>query len=316
MSILKDIESKLTAKGLSPSSIKIYVRNLQKLHGDDEVRNLNFLKDVDKIINKLEKYKPNTKRTYLISIVSCLGVCSDNNKILSKLHKTYQDLMMGVDSEIKKSPADGKSDTQKENWVDWNEVLSTLEGLKEKVDFGKKKVLNAVEFNRLLDYLVLCLYVYQAPRRNADYLDMVLVKSISDASSNDTNYYVVDSNEFIFNKFKTAKKEGQVIIKVSDDLQNVLKLYMKYHPLIKGKIKKGDKIPFLVFSDGKPLHLVNAITRILNKIFGKKVGSSMLRASYLTGKYGDVKEEQKKDSREMSHSVSTQQNIYTKQIRT
>ena len=141
---------------------------------------------------------------------------------------------------------------------------------------------------------------------------MVLVKSISDASSNDTNYYVVDTGEFIFNKFKTAKKEGQVIIKVSDELQNVIKLYMKYHPLIKGKIKKGDKIPFLVFSDGKPLHLVNAITRILNKIFDKKVGSSMLRASYLTGKYGDVKEEQKKDSREMSHSVSTQQNIYTK----
>ena len=139
MSILKDIESKLTSKGLSPSSIKIYVRNLEKLHGDDEVRNLNFLKDVDKILTKLEKFKPNTRRTYLISIVSCLGVCSDN-KVLSKLHKTYQEKMMGVDGEIKKSPADGKSDTQKKNWVDWEEVLSTLEELKSKVDFRFKKL--------------------------------------------------------------------------------------------------------------------------------------------------------------------------------
>jgi hypothetical protein len=307
-----ELETKLIAKGLSPSSVKIYVRNVEKLNGDDALKNFNFLKDTNKIMDKLEKYKANTKRTYLISIVSCLGVCCEGSKPLQKLHKQYQDLMMEVDGEIKENPSDEKSETQKENWINWDDVMSRLEELKSKVDFGKKKALNETEYNRLLDYVVLSLYTYQAPRRNADYLNMYIVKSIGDASDGGSNYYVVDSSEFVFNAFKTVKKEGQVVLKVSNELVDVLKLYMKYQPLIKGKIKKGDKIPFLVFYNGDKLHLVNAITRILNKIFGKKVGSSMLRASYLTGKYGDIKEEQREDAKMMSHSVSTQQNIYTK----
>jgi len=307
-----ELEKKLNEKGLSPSSVKIYVRNLEKLYGDNEMKNLNFLKDVDKIIEKLEKYRPNTKRTYLISIVSCLGVMCSGNKVLTKLHKIYQDKMNDIDGEIKSKPADVKSETQKENWIDWVDVENTLVSLKDKIDV-KKKVINETEYNRLLDFVVLSLYVYQAPRRNSDYLSMSVVKSISDANETDKNYFVSDTNEFVFNSFKTSKKEGQIVIKVSNEMSNVIKTYFKYHPLIRGKaLKKGVKIPFLVFSDGKPLHLVNAITRILNKIFGKRVGSSMLRASYLTGKYGDIKEEQAKDAKEMSHSVRTAQSIYTK----
>ena len=310
-----ELEKKLIAKGLSPSSVKIYVRNVEKLNGDDDLKNFNFLKDTSKIMTKLEKYKPNTKRTYLISIVSCLGVCCDGNgagnKQLQKLHKTYQDLMMNVDGEIKETPADEKSETQKENWIGWEEVMARLGELKEKVE-TKKKVLNETQYNRLLDYVVLSLYTYQAPRRNADYLNMHIVKSISDANDNNTNYFVLDNLEFIFNAFKTVKKEGQVIIKVSKELEEVLKLYIKYHPLIKGKVKKGDKIPFLVFFNGDKLHLVNAITRILNKIFGRHIGSSMLRASYITNKFGDLKEDQIKTAKEMSHSVATQQSIYNK----
>lgn len=306
-----DLETKLNDKGLSPNSVKIYVRNIEKLN-DGELKNFNFLKDVDKILGKLEKYKPNTKRTFLISIVSCLGVMCGGNKPLTKLHKIYQDKMMGVDSEIKSTPSDVKSDTQKENWVDWEIVKNTLEELKAKVDI-KKKVINETEYNRLLDFVVLSLYVYQPPRRNSDYLNMVIVKTVGDANETDKNYFVIDSSEFIFNIFKTARKEGQVIIKVSEEMMNVIKTYLKYHPLVKGKtVKKGEKVPFLVFYNGDKLHLINAITRILNKIFGKRVGSSMLRASYLTGKYGDIKTEQKEDAREMSHSVSTQQSIYTK----
>jgi hypothetical protein len=83
-----------------------------------------------------------------------------------------------------------------------------------------------------------------------------------------------------------------------------LTIYIKHHPLIKGKItKKFQPVPFLVFDDGKPLDQVNSITRVLNKVFGKKVGSSMLRHIYVSGKYGDVNEEQKKDAEMMGHSV-------------
>jgi hypothetical protein len=63
---------------------------------------------------------------------------------------------------------------------------------------------------------------------------------------------------------------------------------------------------FLVHYDGSPFIAINSITRVLNRIFGKNVGSSMLRHIYLSSKYGDVKNEQAKDSKAMSHSIGMQ----------
>jgi hypothetical protein len=41
-------------------------------------------------------------------------------------------------------------------------------------------------------------------------------------------------------------------------------------------------------------------------VFGKKVGSSMIRHIFLTDKYKDTLEEMKKDSEAMGHSVAQQ----------
>ena len=304
-----EIETKLKEKGLTESSMKIYVRNLEKLNGG-EMKNFNFLKNVEGILEKLTKYKDNTRRSYLISIVSILGVMKGENKPFIKLHKLYQDKMMNTDKEIRAKPADEKSDTQKENWVSWEEVELKLNELKEKLNFGKKKALSEGDFNNLLSYVILSLYVYQAPRRNTDFLKMNIVKTNKDET--DKNFLVLDTNEFVFNVYKTFKKEGIVRIKLSDNMKEVINLYLKHHPLIKKKMNKTDSIPFLVYHDGKPFELINSITRILNKVFGKNVGSSLLRSSYLTDKYGDIKKEQQKDAVEMGHSVETQQGVYVK----
>jgi hypothetical protein len=52
---------------------------------------------------------------------------------------------------------------------------------------------------------------------------------------------------------------------------------------------------------------------MLNKVFGKKVGSSMLRHIYLSGKYGNELEEMKKDAEAMGHSVSQQKEYILKE---
>jgi len=182
--------------------------------------------------------------------------------------------------------------------------------LKEKLNFSKKKALNEGDFNNLLSCVILSLYVYQAPRRNTDYLKMSIVKS--NKNETDKNYLLLDTNEFVLNVYKTFKKEGIVRIKLSDNMKEVIDLYLKHHPLIKKKMTKTDNIPFLVYRDGKPFELINSITRILNKVFGKNVGSSLLRSSFLTDKYGDIKKEQQKDAIEIGHSIETQQGVYVK----
>jgi len=300
----KELEHKLlNEKKLAPTSVKLYLRNLEKLNDGAPLKNLTFLKDVQKITEKLNKYKENTKRGYLISVTSVLSL-DKSTKQKQKLYDDYFTRMMDKNKELKAVESQNeKSETQAENWLTWDEVKHRWDELKTKVDAFTGKELSESQYNTLLQFVVLSLYVCLPPRRN-EYQNMVIAKTATEASPTDVNYLDIDKQRMIFNKYKTSKKEGQSIIELPADLRPVLQTYIKYHPLIKGKItKKFQPVPFLVYADGKPLDQVNSITRILNKVFGKKVGSSMLRHIYLSSKYGDISEEQKKDAAAMGHSV-------------
>jgi len=217
--------------------------------------------------------------------------------------------MMDKNKELKAVEATNeKTDTQEKNWLSWEEVKKHWEELKSKTDF-KTKDLSESQYNVLLQFVVLSLYVLLPPRRN-EYQHMFLVTSTPDGGD---NYLDVMKHQMIFNKFKTSKKDGSVTIDIPESLQHVISLYLKYHPLIKGKItKKFNPVPFLVYYDGKPFSQVNSITRILNKVFGKKVSSSMLRHVYLSHNYGDTLEHMKNDSEMMSHSLAQQKDYIKK----
>ena len=308
-----ELLNKFKEKELSETSINAYLRNLEKLNNDMPLKNLNFLKDKDVILSKLENYKPNTKRNYLISIVSALST-DKSNKTKEKLFNDYFILMMEKNKELKAEEAKGeKSESQTNNWMEWSEVEGVFKNLEHKVEaFKKSKEINEHNYNLLLSYMVLGLYVFNPPRRN-DYMNMKIIKKETSNISIDYNYLDYDNKQFIFNQFKTIKKEGQLKIPISEPLMNVINTYLKFHPLIKGKkLTAASDIPFLVYYDGSALDKVNSITRILNGIFKKNIGSSMLRKIYLTSKYHDVKDEQKEDAKAMSHSVATQQTNYIK----
>jgi len=303
----KSLSDGFEEKKLASSSVKMYLRNLEKLNDDMPLKNFNFLKDVPAILQQLEKYKQNTQRGYLISIVSALGL-DKSNKAKQKLYDDYYKLMMDKNKELKaKEATNEKSETQAKNWLTWEEVSKTFAELEAKVKaFSNNKEINEHQYNVLLQYVVLALYYYKAPRRN-EYQNMMIVKANSASLPITTNYLVLDTRSFIFNAYKTAKKEGQLKEDIPEELFNVILIYLKFHPLLKGKkINKTTSLPFLVYYDGKPFSQVNAITRILNKTFGKNVGSSLLRHIYLSSKYGDVLTEMKEDAGAMSHSVGMQ----------
>ena len=54
------------------------------------------------------------------------------------------------------------------------------------------------------------------------------------------------------------------------------------------------------------------ITRLLNKVFGKSVGSSLLRDMYLSNKYSNIVEDLKNDVKNMGTSVDVALNNYIK----
>jgi hypothetical protein len=295
-------------KSLSDSSINLYIRNLEKLNNDNPLKNFNFLKDTETIIKQLSEYKENTKRGYLISICSCLSTDKDN-KQKEKLYSEYYKLLNEKNNTLKELEKENKlSNTQSTNWIEWKDVEKKYNELKEKINkITSYKEINEHTYNVLLQYVILSLYYLLPPRRNQDYYKMVLIKSYKPDMDINTNYLDYDKKEFIFNVYKTSKKEGSQIEKIPEELEKVIDIYLKYHPLIKNKkIKNKDIFPFLVYYNGEAFSSVNCITRILNKIFDKAIGSSMLRHSYLSHKYGDVLKEQKRDSELMGHSLSQQ----------
>jgi integrase len=302
------LESKLVEeKKVSPSTAATYLKTLTILNDKKPLKNLNFLKKTEEILPRIAEYAESSQRAILATIVSVLSLFPK----MKKTYEVYRAAMMTRVEEGKKVAEETKgtkSKKQEENWMTWDEVNAVKDKLAAEVaEDVKNKTLNVGEFEKVLHHLVLSLYTDIQPRRNADYTEMRVVKSWKEDAPKEHNYYDIKGKRFIFNKFKTAKTYGQQIVELPQSLVDTLTYYIKRHPL--AKERKTD-YPLLVEASGEPLVAVNAITRILNKIFGKKVGSSMLRHIFVTDKYGGVKKEQIKDALAMGHSVAEQQNVY------
>lgn len=303
---MKRLIEMLVNKGLSNSSINCYIKQLERLNGDT-VNNLKFLFDYDDIMSKLEKYGNATRKNYLAMINSILGLF--NEPKYEKLKDKYYKLMMELDTQQREdSKSNEKSQTQKDNWLDWEDIEKVKKELENDVNtFKSKQTINEKQYDKILDLLLLSLYTDIPPRRN-EYKDMIVVKKWKPTMPNDVNYYSQSDNTFIFNVYKTSKKYGQQILKLEDNnkLISIIKLYLKHHPL-----KNETNYDFLVSHKGTPF-IINTITKRLNSIFGKKIGASMLRHIYLTHKYADDLEQMKLDSQMMAHSMNEQKEYIKK----
>jgi len=303
------IDKALESRQLSQNSINLYKRNLLKLNDNKPVKSFHFLKNKEEILDKIKDLKPTTQRSYIISICSVLR---DIPKY-KKLYDEYFELLKEYNNDLKVNT--DKSVKQEKNWISQEEVLEVHQKLKEEVSdlLKKKRKIDKSTFHKLLNYMILSLYTLISPRRNKDYS---LMKISTDTDDDNYNYLVMDKKnnyKFVLNKYKTDKKYHSVEIDVPDTLKEVIQSYLKYHPL-KGELKNNEyDIPFLVDEKGKALKNSTEITKILNKIFGKKISSSLLRNIFLTEKYSDIVEELKKDTQNMGTSVNTALNNYIKQ---
>lgn len=298
MSINEQLKDKLINNNLTESSVNLYLRNIKKLNDDNEVKNFKFLEDIESIKNKISKYKDNTQRAYLISIVSVLN-CYKTIKKYESLYKKYYKLMRDKADEIKQKPTEDMSDKQKEHWISLDDLKGKLNKLKDDIDmFKNNKSINENSYNKLLKYLIGNLYILNSPRRNADYQYMKILINDDDKDDKDFNFLDLRKGEFIFNKYKTQKKYGQQVIKINPELLDIIKLYLKFRPGTKDNY-------FLVDFNNKPLLTVNSITRILNGI-NKGLGSSLIRHIYITDKFGNVEKEQEDVAYKMGHSKMTQ----------
>jgi len=282
----KSIETsiKTNRPALGAGSIKTYVSILSNLYkklnatGDD----IDWFNKEEKEIMEFLKEKPAQTRK---SILSALFVLTGN--------EAYRELMLKdcgvVNNQYKEQK---KSTKEAENWISTEDIRKIYDGLLEKVSSMFKRNLVG-DYQTIIQFWLVALLGGVAgipPRRSLDYGAM----KIRNYNPKEDNYY--KAGKFYFNRYKTADKYGLQTIDVPKDLQALLKKWIK--------INDTD---YLLFSSNKKPLSSPQITRILNKIFGKKVSVDMCRHIYLTNLYKDVPalSQMEKTASEMSHSLAT-----------
>jgi len=277
--------------GIKDTTKKLYLHNLKKLNGDKEIKDLKFLKKIDNILEIINQKPKNTGRSYLIAIISALKGKDD------KLYAKYYPYLEEINKELKTNTS--KSEKQDENWLSQDVILQKQKQYMVYLPKKSKKELTEAEYNCLLELVILSLYTLTPPRRSLDYLNMVVS---ADTSNHNLNYY--NNGIFIFNNFKTQKTYKTQIEAVPKELNDIIKVYLKYKP----------KCEYLLcFYDGSRFNHSNQITRILNKIFQNKISVNMLRNIYLTSTFAEPIQELNKATEAMGTSTNTAINQYIKQ---
>ena len=302
------LEEVFKDKKITDSSKKLYCSNLKRLNGGETIKDFKFLSNIEKIGEIIKDSKPNTQRNYYIVICSVLAELKKDNKKYQKLYDSYYKILTQLNVTLKDQTT--KTDVENENWISQeaiqDKLTSKMEILKE---INKKRKINKEQFERLLDLIILGLYTLQPPRRNIDYLNMFILTNAYNAETHGTekNFLDLVNKTFVLNNYKTAGTYKTQIVPINEELFNIIKLYIKLRGL------KESNIPFLVDYEENPIMESNALTKKLNNIFDKKIGSSMLRKMYLTNKYSKVMEEMKDDAKDMGTSVGVAQTNYIKQ---
>lgn len=223
-----------------------------------------------------------------------------------ELLKEYSDLVKHINDN---TDATVKSETQKQNWMNKEEVIEIWKKYNDEVSaFANKRKITDKQQDILLRFMILSLYTLISPRRNLDYGRMIVVKKLLPDMSDDFNYLDLKTRCFYFNNYKTKKVYSQQIEQIPETLWHVIKIYLKHH---------SKDCAFFLCINGKPLPHSNSITLILNSIFGKQIGCSMLCNIMATSELEEVQpllDKVREKAQEMGTSMNSLVSNYIKRI--
>ena len=292
-----NIEEVFKCKDLTQSSLNSYKAKLNKLNGNKPIKNLTFLNNIDNIKSIIKDFKPNTQRNYIIAVASILKCSLQMNKTKKgeTLYNQYSKILDEYNTNLKDQTA--MTDVENKNWIKQDELDDIYNDVKNKFKDSKQAFQN---------YLLLSLYYLQFPRRNKDYQLLKIANKYQDGLSNEFNYLDVKRKKFIFNNYKTKTKYNRQEIDINDELFSIIQSYIKTLKLKDGEFLLND------LKTNEPYKNTNSITLLLNRIFKKKIGASMLRKMYATNAFGEEAKKLKASAEGMGTSVETLQNNYIK----
>jgi hypothetical protein len=249
---------------LSSNTLKTYASYLNSLIKKNDLTVLNLSTIGSKKVFEYIKKLPLKARKVLLSAL-LLYFKNDDSKAIAKQKENWQSwIKEDMEQDKQNEEKQELTATQKENWLDWKDILKRRDEL-EYIPTGAKW--SRKEINKFQDYLISALYTYNAPRRAQDYATMLMTKG-----SPKDNFIHWNTQEFIFNDYKTKKVYNTQKIKIADELFALLKLWKKHN-------KTG---VLLEDTHGNPMTAKKLSSR-LGSIFKKPgFGVNILRHSYVS----------------------------------
>ena len=151
-------------------------------------------------------------------------------------------------------------------------------------------------FDKLQKFILLSMYVLIPPRRSMDYANF----KIHNIDVDNDNFLstIQRKNFFVFNSYKNKNKLGTQQIPIPPELAYIVKKWTK--------INDSD---YLISTKTKGKVSQVRINQLLNDIFNKKIGSSMLRHIYLTHHFENVDLQKLKDTTEAMGSSQIERTL-------
>jgi hypothetical protein len=276
---------KKSRKEITESSINAYIISLRMLHDKcvedhkGEQLDSKFLHNFHKIETCLNEItNKNTKKNRLTAILVALDSEKDpDKKLIDRYQTVLKTLMVDVNKQINSQE---KTDSQKTNWIEYDDIKKILNKMLEDINKDKlfsKEKLSKTEYGLIQKYVLLRFYVSHPMRNNVSDTRVLSQKEYDDLKEEEqdkNNYLIKTGNKykFMLNNFKNVKRIGKKEITIDD---NIAKLLSKW-------LKINTSGFFFTLNNGKEPLTSNGVTKIMNSIFseyadGKKISTSMLR---------------------------------------
>ncbi len=292
---------------IKDSTIKMYVGNLNKLQKIFEKDDFGFLKDFDKVKEKLSEKHFTTQRNYYNSIIILLMALGKDKELIEK----YNNIRDELNAKYLENQSSGViSEKQKNSFISIEELRAFIEMIRKDLNIPKlkkKDTISPTENKLLMAYTILSILI-ENPMRN-DLSNMKIIgkkgyNSLSDKEKKDDNYLVIEKGSlmFILNDYKTSKKYLEKKIKISKPLEKIIRMYMRIN-----KLGVGDTL--------FPLSR-NSISQLLiktsKKYINKNISTTIIRKIVASDLLKDVKEIEKKLSNKMGTDIETIKDVYVK----
>jgi integrase len=290
---------------LKTNTVKQYVTNLNKLKNMFDTDNYDFLSDTDKVMEKVSDLHYLSQRNILNAVVVLLMALNSDEKY-DKLLEEYGKLRDELNDKYSDEQKSGViSDKQSKNFATIEEVYDMINKMGTELQPIKKKTeLTKKDFSLLQAFTLFNIYARMPMRNDVSEMEAIKKSAYNKLSADEKkskNYLVLDKNGmfFVLNKYKTVKKYEELNLPIDDKaLKKIIRYYLKHN---------GMGVMFKT-STGKPItrtELSKLLIKFSKKYMNKSVSTTILRKSYLSSKYGDIKKEMAKDSKVLGHDVAT-----------